>query len=71
MEPEGSLLHLYEPQLDPALSQSSSLPQILSLKQPVEYYPTIYSRVSTLPPLNKHHIKAESGSGTALNTTLR
>jgi hypothetical protein len=30
-EPEVSLLRLYEPQLDPALSQSSSLPQILSL----------------------------------------
>jgi hypothetical protein len=31
MEPEDSLLHLYEPQLDPALNQSNSLPQMTSL----------------------------------------
>jgi len=31
MEPEETSLRQYEPQLDPAFSQSSSLPQILSL----------------------------------------
>ena len=31
MEPEDSLLHLYEPQVNPALSQSNSLPQMPSL----------------------------------------
>jgi hypothetical protein len=37
------------------------------LQQPVEYYPTIYSTVSTLPLLNKHHLKAESKSGGNIN----
>jgi hypothetical protein len=68
MKPEDSLLRLYEPQLDPALSQSSPLPHIVSYNSQLNI---ILPSAAESPTLNKHHLHAESGSETALNTTLR